>query len=1048
MRKILLIFLFYLSIGHSLFAIAYNAVLLGNGIAYSTERTTLPANTITTLSIAPASFCPFSSVTVSYSISGTFNSGNKFTAQLSDASGSFSSPTTIGTLASTSNGSITAIIPTATPIGTGYRIRVVSDNPVVIGSDNGTNLKVLGSKKFVVDVTSDSDNLLGYALGDVTNSLRKCIRLANENCGHDTIVFNLGAGGPFPILINSTLPSLTDNAGVTIDGWNNSGNNGTPNTIPVFNATIGTPLNANYKIILTNVPGTVPTGLVLASDNNVIKGLILQNFGDGAVSNNDIAITIAGSNNSVLGCYISMDNTGTVSGLKTNIGIKISGANNQIGNGTASGANLISGTTGVDAAGVLITSATANNNSISGNIIGLQKDGSLTVTGITQMNGVNISTTALQGNTIGGSSVGDGNVISGNTSNGVLIASSAGGQNIFGNRIGVSADGVTYVTGNTQTRGIYISNSPNNSIGGNTPSHRNIISANEFSAITLAGTATSGNKIKGNYIGLDVSGTSFIAGNSQDYGVEATTAASGNIIGGKSAGEGNVLSGNSTGILLSSTAATGNSVFGNIIGLQKDGISLVANANQNSGVYISNSPNNIIGGNTSGHRNVISGNISYGIQLTGGGSSTGNILKGNYIGPAINGTSAIVGNTQLYGLVVNANNCIIGGAGLGEGNIFSANKSRGMYLSADATGNMIKGNYFGPGSDLAAIPGSIQNTGIYIFGGATNNTIGGAAPGEDNVVAHNSTQGLFLNDPATTGNLISRNPIYSNTGKPINLNYGANQANNGNAKPVITTATFANISGTAGIGQTVEVFKNTTGNCNDATSFVGSTVADGTGNWSLVTALTASNYVLATGTDGSKNTSEFSACLLATVANTISTGVIAPFYFCTGQSVSVPYTASGTFNAGNKFTAQLSDATGSFASPINIGTITSQVSGTINAVITGVGAGAGYRIRVVADNPVTIGVDNGANININLANGGIGTWTWTGKQSNDWFDCKNWNKASVPDLSSDVIIPGGTPNNPTITGAVANCKTIIIDTSTGAIVNLNSGAGGILNIAQ
>jgi len=81
-------------------------------------------------------------VTVSWSSSGTFTS-NTFTAQLSDASGSFSTPTVIGTLVSNeSSGSMSATIPAGTPTGTGYRIRVNSSNPVVIGSDNGSDLTV------------------------------------------------------------------------------------------------------------------------------------------------------------------------------------------------------------------------------------------------------------------------------------------------------------------------------------------------------------------------------------------------------------------------------------------------------------------------------------------------------------------------------------------------------------------------------------------------------------------------------------------------------------------------------------------------------------------------------------------------------------------------------------------------------------------------------------------------------------------------------------------------------------------------------------------
>jgi hypothetical protein len=103
--------------------------------------------TITTGSVSGSPFlfspsAPGALVSVSYTTSGTFNNGNVFTAQLSDASGSFSAPVAIGTRTSTGSGAISATIPHTTAAGTGYRIRVVSSNPAILGSDNGTNLIV------------------------------------------------------------------------------------------------------------------------------------------------------------------------------------------------------------------------------------------------------------------------------------------------------------------------------------------------------------------------------------------------------------------------------------------------------------------------------------------------------------------------------------------------------------------------------------------------------------------------------------------------------------------------------------------------------------------------------------------------------------------------------------------------------------------------------------------------------------------------------------------------------------------------------------------
>lgn len=95
---------------------------------------------------------------------------------------------------------------------------------------------------------------------------------------------------------------------------------------------------------------------------------------------------------------------------------------------------------------------------------------------------------------------------------------------------------------------------------------------------------------------------------------------------------------------------------------------------------------------------------------------------------------------------------------------------------------------------------------------------------------------------------------------------------------------------------------------------------------------------------------------------------------CPGSTISVPYTSTGTFSQGglfnpaNIFRAQLSDATGSFATPVNIGSVTSTVSGVITATIpANTPIGTGYRIRVIATNPALIGDDNGFDISVGVA---------------------------------------------------------------------------------
>ena len=104
-------------------------------------------NTITTTNdVSPASWC-FNSTetgTVNFNSTGTFTAGNVYTAELSDATGSFAAPTAIGTLASTASGnlSINTTMPAGTAVGTGYRVRVVSSAPATVGTDNTANLTI------------------------------------------------------------------------------------------------------------------------------------------------------------------------------------------------------------------------------------------------------------------------------------------------------------------------------------------------------------------------------------------------------------------------------------------------------------------------------------------------------------------------------------------------------------------------------------------------------------------------------------------------------------------------------------------------------------------------------------------------------------------------------------------------------------------------------------------------------------------------------------------------------------------------------------------
>ncbi len=86
---------------------------------------------------------------------------------------------------------------------------------------------------------------------------------------------------------------------------------------------------------------------------------------------------------------------------------------------------------------------------------------------------------------------------------------------------------------------------------------------------------------------------------------------------------------------------------------------------------------------------------------------------------------------------------------------------------------------------------------------------------------------------------------------------------------------------------------------------------------------------------------------------------------CFNHNFTLNYTTIGSYPAGNVFTAQLSNATGSFANPVNIGSVTAQTSGTINCTIPpNTIAGTKYRIRIVSSKGSDISEDNGKDISI------------------------------------------------------------------------------------
>ena len=111
----------------------------------------------------------------------------------------------------------------------------------------------------------------------------------------------------------------------------------------------------------------------------------------------------------------------------------------------------------------------------------------------------------------------------------------------------------------------------------------------------------------------------------------------------------------------------------------------------------------------------------------------------------------------------------------------------------------------------------------------------------------------------------------------------------------------------------------------------------------------------------------------------LSTPTVPNSTYCQGEIFNVTFTQSCTYASANVYSVQLSDAFGSFAAPVTVGTRTSTTAAAITCTVPVSPAGTGYRIRIVSSNPIVISPDNGSNITINAASGnptvfGSGTW--------------------------------------------------------------------------
>jgi CSLREA domain-containing protein len=471
----------------------------------------------------------------------------------------------------------------------------------------------LPTPTLVVNSTADTDD--GSCTADPLGcTLREAINAANSVADANTISFNIPGGGVQTIAPATVLPVITQT--VTIDGLTQPGASLSSRLIQISGENLSFPAS----------------GFDIQASNVLIRGMVINRF-----PFTNVFIT-SGTLNRIESNIIGLDPTGTSRNDNTSTGVYVLSDFNTIGNPGVIDHQVIAGH---DTAQVRLS---GNNNIVAGNYIGTNAAGTGRPINASQGQGIQIGGDS---NTIGGSLPTERNVISGNRMNGIWLTGSSlsptSSNVIAGNYIGVDVTGATRLA--NDGNGILLQgNVTLTNIG--LAGAGNVISGNgtDFGGDSFAGIAMrtepgdnskpSANVIQANFIGTNAAGTAAIG--VIHSGIELSNSFN-NTIGGTAAGERNVISGNRYGIAIFGPNATGNSVQGNYIGLQPDGVSSLPN--RDYGVFISSTAaNNTIGGTGAGEGNTIAFN---GSALFGGaGVRTDQFGGGNSIrGNSIHGTA-------------------------------------------------------------------------------------------------------------------------------------------------------------------------------------------------------------------------------------------------------------------------------------------------------------------------------------------------------------------------------------------------------------------------
>jgi len=563
-------------------------------------------------------------------------------------------------------------------------------------------------------------------------TLREAITNANIVVGTDVIRFNIGTTPAYSlatIVLTNALPPIMDP--IVIEGATQTSNSCPPG-VELDGTAVPLALGAN--------------GLTILTDNCGIKSLVINRF-----PLNGIYINNLFGGNRIEGCYIGTDTNG-LAGLGNGVnGIMIEDSpTNYIGDTPLTNCakrNVISGN---NRNGIYITGGSSRGNLIQNNYIGADVNALAPIPN--GWHGVLVD--GGSGNQVGSTAAPKPvNVISGNRTNGVAIATTSSANEVLGNHIGVTYSGYTAL-GNGED-GVLIRDSGGNYVGDSSGEARNVIAGNGDDGVEIHGSNSIGNYVQGNYIGVGTNGFGPIPNN--DDGVVLIDQCTQNLIGDSVSGGRNLISGNKGCGVRLDDRVFGNFIYGNYIGVNRDGLAAVSN--REHGVLIVNlARDNWIGSpGTLNSGNLISGNgtsnLWHGVCVAS--NANGNTIDRNVIGLGVNNLGVPNAGDGVH--VENAHSNTIGTAVALGGNVISANGRDGVRLGTNATYNGLYQNRIGVDTNAtSARPNNAEGVRIYR---AAYNFIGTNLPVR-NVISGNVGSGILIDDnPSSHDNLVVNNYI-------------------------------------------------------------------------------------------------------------------------------------------------------------------------------------------------------------------------------------------------------------------------------------------------